>query len=322
MAMSKPKKLIRVRHVHGANCKHDHGHDHGHAHDHGPAHDPGHDHGHAEAHGEKHVHGPGCNHDHGHGHDHGHHHHAPPKRIRPHGSRAAEGGGMALQLDLEGALPGETDEVGRFQKLEAALESLHGVTDVHLRRDLGHAEVCIHYQPDALSLTQLLALAQRTSSTVAARYLEHTWFVRGMDSADAATVIEHAVTRLPGVLSASVAYASERLVLEYDREECTLADVEAPREGPGLRARGAVGGPCVLAPRAWRRARARSWSCPWWWPRACCWWWAGSPSASRACAVALVPVAALGAVDGQRRLLRHPRLGAVAIASCASTSRR
>jgi Cd2+/Zn2+-exporting ATPase len=216
--MSEPKKSARFSnirekkpHVHGPGCKHDHDH--------------GHDHAHAHAHEDKpHVHGPGCDHDH----DHGHHHHAPkPKRIRPPGNRPAEGGGVALQLDLEGALPGESDEAGRFQKLEAALESHHGVTDVHLRRDAGHAEVCIHYQPAQVAPHQLLVLAQHTSATVAARYLQHTWFVRGMDSGDAAVIIEHAVSRMDGVLSASVAYASERLVIEYDRESLTLADVEA-----------------------------------------------------------------------------------------------
>lgn len=241
--MSQPKKFARIKlvqgagskqghglvktHVHGPDCKHDHdhGHDHAHAHDHG--------------HGEKHVHGPGCKHDHGHDHghdhaheqgpgcDHDHDHHHRPRRIRPPGNRPAEGGGMALQLDLEGALPGETDEIGRFQKLEAALEAQHGVTDVHLRRDAGHAEVCIHYRPEQVALPQLLVLAQRTSAEVARRYEQYTWFVRGMNSADAAAVIEHAVSRMPGVLSATVAYASERLVIEYDNEVLSLPDVAA-----------------------------------------------------------------------------------------------
>ncbi|HEX8441918.1 heavy metal translocating P-type ATPase [Archangium sp.] len=233
------------KHVHGPGCKHDHGHEqHAHAHEHAEkhVHGPGckHDHAHEHAHAEKHVHGPGCNHDHSHAHDHDHehgpgcdhghdhhHHHARPKRIRPPGHRPAEGGGVALQLDLESALPGETDDVGRFQKLEAALESQRGITDVHLRRDAGHAEICIHYQPERVSASHLLELAQSTGAVVAKRYKHHTWFVRGMDSADSATVIEHAVSRTKGVLSASVAYASERLVIEYDSEELQLPDVEA-----------------------------------------------------------------------------------------------
>lgn len=134
---------------------------------------------------------------------------------------------MALQLDLEGTLPGETDDIGRFEKLEDALEAQRGIIDVHLRRDLGYPEVCIHYRPELVTAAQLLTLAQSTGAVVAARYKQFTWFVRGMNSADAATVIETAVSRIKGVLSASVAYASERLVIEYDSEELSLSDVEA-----------------------------------------------------------------------------------------------
>jgi Cd2+/Zn2+-exporting ATPase len=266
--MSEQKKSgAQSSHVHGPDCKHDHAHDHGHAHAHAHGHGephvhgPGckHDHGPnlaavkpvgklsfkalksiGPAKAEKHEHGPGCKHDHGHDHDHdhdhdhGHHHHPKPKRIRPPGHRPAEGGGVALQLDLEGALPGETDDVGRFQKLEAALESHRGVTDVHLRRDQGYAEVCIHYKPEVVSASQLLTAAQRTGAEVSARYKHQTWFVRGMTSADSATTIEHGLGKLKGVLSASVAYASERLVLEYDSEEVTLKDVEAKAKALGF----------------------------------------------------------------------------------------
>ncbi len=199
---------VRVKHVHGPECKHDHDHDHGHDHH-------GHDH-----HGHDH-HG----HDH-HGHDHDHDHHHPARPIRPPGHRPAEGGGAALQLDLEGTLPGETDDIGRFEKLEDALEAQRGIIDVHLRRDLGYPEVCIHYQPELVTVAQLLALAQNTGAVVAARYKQFTWFVRGMNSADAATVIETAVSRMKGILSASVAYASERLVIEYDSEGISLSAVE------------------------------------------------------------------------------------------------
>lgn len=210
------KPLVAAKHVHGPECKHDHDHDHDHhGHDH-----HGHDH-HDHDHG--HEHGPGCNHDHDHDHD----HHHSTRRIRPPGNRAAEGGGVALQLDLEGTLPGETDDIGRFEKLEDALEAQKGISDVHLRRDLGYPEVCIHYQPELVSAAQLLVLAQKTGAVVAARYKHFTWFVRGMDSADAATIIETAVSRMPGILSASVAYASERLVVEYDSEAIKLEDVEA-----------------------------------------------------------------------------------------------
>ncbi len=232
MKKAGPGLLVKQQHVHGPDCKHDHDHDHDHGHAHGHDHH-GHEH---QAHDHDHEHGPNCNHDHGHdhGHGHGHHHHHPaPKRMRPPGHRPAEGGGTALQLDLEATLPGETDEAGRFEKLNSALKEHRGITQVHLRRDAGYAEVCIHYQADVVSATQLLELAQRTGGVVAKRYKHHTWFVRGMDSADAAMVIETAISRMKGVLSASVAYASERVVIEYDREEVSLKDIEAKVQSLG-----------------------------------------------------------------------------------------
>ncbi|MCE9672028.1 cadmium-translocating P-type ATPase [Myxococcus stipitatus] len=55
-----------------------------------------------------------------------------------------------------------------------------------------------------------------------------------MTSADSATLIEHGLGKLPGVLSANVAYASERLVVEYDSEEVSLRDIETQAKSLGF----------------------------------------------------------------------------------------
>jgi Zn2+/Cd2+-exporting ATPase len=216
-------------HVHGPDCKHDHDH-HKEAHVHGP--DCDHDHDHHEA---AHVHGPDCDHDHheaehvhGPGCDHGHDHHDhKPKPVDTRvGVRPAETGGSACQFSLESVLPGETDEVGRFQKLEQLVEANVGVTDAHVRRDGGRIEACIHYDQAQLTLDQVVGLVQSVGAEVSKRYLQMTWFVRGMDSAQCGYVIEHVLERTPGVLDANVAYASERLVVEYDKETIGPRDIE------------------------------------------------------------------------------------------------
>ncbi|MFO0715061.1 MAG: heavy metal translocating P-type ATPase, partial [Sandaracinus sp.] len=53
-----------------------------------------------------------------------------------------------------------------------------------------------------------------------------TWFVRGMESAQCAMVVEHVLGRTPGVLTADVAYAAERLVVEFDTATITKEGVE------------------------------------------------------------------------------------------------
>jgi Cd2+/Zn2+-exporting ATPase len=124
-------------------------------------------------------------------------------------------------------LPGETDDQGRFAKLEQALEGQRGILDIHLRKDAGHLEVCIHYEEERIGLQGVIALARQVGAEVADRYRMKTWFVRGMDSHQCAQMIEYALHRMPGVLSARVAYAAERLVLEFDQKVLKTRDLEA-----------------------------------------------------------------------------------------------
>jgi Cd2+/Zn2+-exporting ATPase len=192
------------------------------------------------AHGQPgHVHGPECQHGHDHaehGHDHtehGHDHHSEHGHDhdqvieRPPGTRPAETGGHACQLDLGFVIPGETDEFGRTEKLEQLLEARVGITDVHVRRDLGRSELCIHYDHAQLTLPQVLGLVRAAGTDVSKQFWQKSWFVRGMDSAQCGDVIEHAIGRVKGVLTANVAYAAERLIVEYDNQLTSLRDIEA-----------------------------------------------------------------------------------------------
>ncbi len=124
-------------------------------------------------------------------------------------------------------ISGETDEFGRFEKLEQLVESKVGVTDAHVRRDAGYPELCVHYDERQLGLSQVVTLVQSIGADVSKRYLQKSWFVRGMDSAQCAYVIEYVMERVPGVLAADVAYASERLVVEYDSETISPRQIEA-----------------------------------------------------------------------------------------------
>lgn len=220
--MKKKPTFIKLRgpeeeedHAGHDHAAHDHEHDHV-EHDHAEHDHAEHDHAAHDQHGH-------CDHDHGD--EHGHDHHGAAERLP--GTRSAETGGHACQLDLAFTLPGETDHIGRFAKLEQLLEATRGVSDVHLRRDLGHQEVCVHYDPEIVQLPQVLALVRSAGADVADRYRQMSWLVRGMDCAQCGLVIEHVLARTPGVLSSSVAYASERLVVEYDRKATKLKLIEA-----------------------------------------------------------------------------------------------
>ena len=199
-------------HVHGPGCDHD-DHDHG-DHDHGD-HDHGdHDHGdHA-----------GCGHDHG-----------PRVRApRPPQHRPAETGGAAVQLALDELLPEERDEVGIFEHFRRAITH-RAVREVHLRRDTGRAEICIHYDPDGVDVTALIAAARRAGADVTARFERTTWYVRGLPSTQAAVALERALAGTPGVLHVAVAAAAERLVVEWDTEATTADAIVAAVRHLGYR---------------------------------------------------------------------------------------
>jgi Cd2+/Zn2+-exporting ATPase len=217
-------------HAPGAACTHDHdhaAHDHA-AHDHA-AHDHGagcgHDHDHAA-----HDHG---GHDHG-GHDHGGHDHGHAAKERDVGERAAEDGTTACQLELSFVLPGETNEMGRFEKLEAHIAKRAGISDIHIRRDQGWAEVCVHYDGATSSRDAVVALVRASAAEIARRYKHKSWFVRGMDSAQSGYHVEYALGRMKGVIEANVAYAAERLFVEFDVEATSARAIEKRVEALGF----------------------------------------------------------------------------------------
>jgi len=217
--------LQKQAHVHGPGCGHDHskdahaGHDHS-KHDHAKHDHAKHDHAkHDHAAHDDHS---GHDHDDHSGHDHGPgescgHDHGPPKRRepRPPQNRPAESGGTAIQLALVDLLPDETDDEGIFDQFEKIVLAHRGVSKVHIRRDAGLAEICIHYD-EQISATQLIELACRNGAECTDRFERMTWFVRGLESADTADSLETMIRKLPGVLAADVAYAAERVVVEFD----------------------------------------------------------------------------------------------------------
>lgn len=164
--------------------------------------------------------------EHGDSKSHTDHAHDRPRPPAEPSSRPAESGGAAVQIEL-GVLLGESVGPAGERKLEDLLRAKRGVSNVHLRTDSGVAELCLHYDANAVTLASVLGLVRAAGGEVSARYLQRSWVVEGMDCGDCARIIEHVLERRRGVLSAKVAYASERIVVEYDREaiqETALVD--------------------------------------------------------------------------------------------------
>ncbi len=132
-----------------------------------------------------------------------------------------------LSIDLEVVLPGIPDERDACVSRLIELLEDRGVERVHLIRQDGTARLCLHYDPDRFSVTRLRGLARAAGAEISQRYRHESLHVTGLGGATGATVVEHGLSRIEGVLEAVVSHASGRLRLEYDSERTTLQAIVA-----------------------------------------------------------------------------------------------
>jgi Cd2+/Zn2+-exporting ATPase len=138
---------------------------------------------------------------------------------------------LFLQLGL--VLPGIPDEQDSCIARLTELLQAKGLEKVHIVPQDGKPTLCLHYDPAQTSLAQVRRLVQTAGAEISTRYQHELMHIDGMDCATCATVIEHALKRLDGVLEASVSYAGERMRLEYDVEKVSRKDIVLRLEALG-----------------------------------------------------------------------------------------
>ena len=140
---------------------------------------------------------------------------------------------LSLQLVL--VLPGVPDERDScIERLTQMLQA-QGLEKVHVVQQDGKSCLCLHYDPAQFKLQQVRTMAQVAGAQLSGRYQHELMRIDGMDCATCATVIEHALHRLDGVLEASVSYAAERMRLEYDTERVSRKAIVLRLEALGYR---------------------------------------------------------------------------------------
>lgn len=124
-----------------------------------------------------------------------------------------------LMLDLSLALPGIPDKRDACVERLIQLLQAEGMERVHVISQDDSARLCLHYDPERFSVSRVRELTQAAGARIDKRFHHENLRIDGMDCATCATVIEHALQRMDGVLEASVSYAGERLRLEFDSEK-------------------------------------------------------------------------------------------------------
>ena len=134
-----------------------------------------------------------------------------------------------LRLDIPVLLPEISDAADAcVARLIGSLEGRAGVDEVHvLQRGVGQpAELCIHFDPDAISLQRIRELAKASGVEISQRFGHIVWQVDGVTHQRRARTITERLRAIEGVLEAE-ANANGLVRVEFDRAQTADARIEA-----------------------------------------------------------------------------------------------
>ena len=132
-----------------------------------------------------------------------------------------------LQLDLALLLPDIKEDDACASFLTEELAATRGVSKAHIVHERGESRLCLHVDPNLVSLGKIERLARIAGAQISQRYRHETIPLEHMPAADAAATLTSALTRLPGMLHANVNYAAGVAYVAYDSEKLSRADIEA-----------------------------------------------------------------------------------------------
>ena len=123
-----------------------------------------------------------------------------------------------LEMELELLLPPGASRgdpcSGRLMEL---LSGRRGVIEAHMEDGAAtRSRLCIHFDPDILSIRRLEGLVREVGAQLAARYGHIDLAVSGLRHERHARLVESAIAALPGVLYASVGFGTGRVQVELD----------------------------------------------------------------------------------------------------------
>lgn len=132
-----------------------------------------------------------------------------------------------IELEIPLLLPGVADDKDEcLARLENALQNRKGILRVHLEREKTPVDLCLHYDPTALSLEDVKRTAELAGAQITNRFHHASIAIEGMDCSDCVTVIEHSVRRMDGVLAVNVNYPTEKMWVEYDNRKVSRGAIE------------------------------------------------------------------------------------------------
>ncbi len=143
---------------------------------------------------------------------------------------------QTIQLDLPVLLPDLVDARDEcLARLEQMLENLRGIQRAHITHDGEPAQLCLHYDPNLISLSAVRRLARSAGSDFTHRYRHEAIPVDGLTNAGRAAVLADRLGRLPGMLHAAVNATAGTAAIAYDATRLERARIDRTLRELGYR---------------------------------------------------------------------------------------
>jgi len=131
-----------------------------------------------------------------------------------------------LRLDLPLLLPDIDEGDSCVSMLTDELSHTRGISEAHIVREDGTAKLCLHYDPNLVSLGKIKRLARDAGGRISQRYRHETIPLARIPAADAADNLTSVLEGLPGMLHANVNYAAGVAYVAYDSQQLSRAQIE------------------------------------------------------------------------------------------------
>ena len=129
------------------------------------------------------------------------------------------------KIEIGLLLPENGDCADCVQRLQTALHPHKGIEDAHIDQSGDPPLLCLHYDPNIVSLAEVERHAHQEGISIQQRYRHRNLRVKGMDCIDCASKLEKGMCRLDGVLHCAVDFAAANMRVEYDVEEVDQTDI-------------------------------------------------------------------------------------------------
>lgn len=129
----------------------------------------------------------------------------------------------------------EDDQDTCLGRLETMLQNRRGILRAHLELEKSPVHLCLHYDPNLVSLPQVQEIAQQAGSEFTARYRHEQIPFTGMAVADAAIGLTESLQQLPGMLHAHTNYAAGLIFVAYDSRLLQRPSIEQTIRSLGYR---------------------------------------------------------------------------------------